>query len=542
MSAVAVTDLRKEFRRRDGGRLRRRAHRVAALDDVTFTIERGECVAILGQNGSGKSTLVRLLSTLLLNDGGRAWVFGHDVFAEPRAVRQLVNRVSVEASFFKRLSSAENLAYSARFYGLTGRQTRGRIPEILERVGFPAERRGEPMENLSRGMQQKVALARALLTSPVLLLLDEPTTGLDPRSKLEVQEFIRELRGARLHDSSLHARPRRGGGACGPDRHPPCRAARGARSAPGAAEAVRGGDPRGGLLHGHRQGARGRARGGGLMNGPAPALRRELVGLAGVVERNAYLVKRYMWWEVAWFVWSVANTLTIVFIAEGIEAAGGTIDVDEVTTILLIGAVIWAYLSAVFEILTETVAWERWEGTIEYTFMAPLARADAPARNGHLRGALRAPRDVAPLRPRRALLRPAAPERRFRRRARDPRRRLALVHRDRDDDRGAAPDLPGERDAARVHRPGALLVVSGVYYAADVLAGLDAGALRDLARDLRGSRGSATRCSTEPGGRRGLGDIWPLILIGAATIPLGLYVFRRGEIYAKRHGKLKRSG
>jgi ABC-2 type transport system ATP-binding protein len=201
MSAVAVTDLRKEFRRRDGGRLRRRARRVAALDDISFAIERGECVAILGQNGSGKSTLVRLLSTLLLNDGGRASVFGHDVFAEPRAVRRLVNRVSVEASFFKRLSSAENLAYSARFYGLTGRETRGRIPEILERVGFPAERRSEPMENLSRGMQQKVALARALLTSPVLLLLDEPTTGLDPRSKREVQVFIRELRKA--HDATI---------------------------------------------------------------------------------------------------------------------------------------------------------------------------------------------------------------------------------------------------------------------------------------------------------------------------------------------------
>jgi ABC-2 type transport system ATP-binding protein len=168
---------------------------------VTFTIERGECVAVLGQNGSGKSTLVRLLSTLLLADGGTAHVFGHDVFAESNLVRRLIARVSVEASFFKKLSSAENLGYAARFYGLSGRETRERIPEILERVGFPPDRRGEPMENLSRGMQQKVALARGLLTSPVLLLLDEPTTGLDPRSKLEVQDFIREVR--RVHDATI---------------------------------------------------------------------------------------------------------------------------------------------------------------------------------------------------------------------------------------------------------------------------------------------------------------------------------------------------
>ena len=151
-------------------------------------MERGECVAILGQNGSGKSTLVRLLSTLLLHDGGSARVFGHDVFAEPRAVQKLVNRVSVEASFFKKMSAGENLHYAARFYGMGPRETREEIPRILARVGFPADRRTEPMENLSRGMQQKVALARALLTSPVLLLLDEPTTGLDPRSKLEVQD------------------------------------------------------------------------------------------------------------------------------------------------------------------------------------------------------------------------------------------------------------------------------------------------------------------------------------------------------------------
>ncbi len=200
--ALDVADLRKVFRRgvRTGGRFSPR-RQVAALDGVTFRVQRGETVAVLGQNGSGKSTLVRVLSTLLLPDGGSASVFGHDVLDEAAAVRRLVNRVSVEASFFKRMSASENLSYAARFHGLTARQTHDSIPDILGRVGFPRDRRGEPMENLSRGMQQKVALARALLTAPVLLLLDEPTTGLDPRSKREVQAFIREMRAT--HDATI---------------------------------------------------------------------------------------------------------------------------------------------------------------------------------------------------------------------------------------------------------------------------------------------------------------------------------------------------
>jgi ABC-2 type transport system ATP-binding protein len=197
MQALEVHNLRKEFVRRDG----RGKRRVAALKGVDFSIERGECVAILGPNGSGKSTLVRLLSTLLLPDGGTATVFGRDAFRDTRAVRRMVNRVSVEASFFKKMSATENLSYAARFYGLRPNQTKDKIPEILTRVGFPADRRDEPMENLSRGMQQKVALARALLTAPILLLLDEPTTGLDPRSKQEVQEFIREVRAE--HDATV---------------------------------------------------------------------------------------------------------------------------------------------------------------------------------------------------------------------------------------------------------------------------------------------------------------------------------------------------
>src|ERR687887_2582606 len=130
MYAVEVDNLRKEFFRRDAARsgLRRKRKRVPALEGVSFAIERGECVAILGQNGSGKSTLVRLLSTLLLNDGGSALVFGHDAFHDTRAVRRLVNRVSVEASFFKKMSAAENLSYAARFYGLRASETKGQIP------------------------------------------------------------------------------------------------------------------------------------------------------------------------------------------------------------------------------------------------------------------------------------------------------------------------------------------------------------------------------------------------------------------------------
>ena len=188
--AVQVDRLRKEFGRK----------RAAALKDVSFEVARGECVAVLGQNGSGKSTLVRLLSTLLLPDGGSARIFGNDVVRDARAVRRLVNRVSVEASFFKKMSAGENLAYSARFYGLTPATTRKQVPEILDAVGFPTKRAKDPMEDLSRGMQQKVALARALLTSPTLLLLDEPTTGLDPRSKLEVREFITRMRAT--HDTT----------------------------------------------------------------------------------------------------------------------------------------------------------------------------------------------------------------------------------------------------------------------------------------------------------------------------------------------------
>ena len=172
-----------------------------ALKSVSLTLNRGEVVGILGPNGSGKSTLIRVISTLTLPDSGEVKIFGIDAERHPKEVQRYMNRVSVEASFFKKLSSMENLLFGAKLYGVTDRESKPMIREILEGIGFDFKRVNEPMEHLSRGMQQKIALARALLTSPMLMLLDEPTTGLDPRSKKDVQALIRSIRAD--HESSI---------------------------------------------------------------------------------------------------------------------------------------------------------------------------------------------------------------------------------------------------------------------------------------------------------------------------------------------------
>ncbi len=175
--------------------------RVAAVDDVSFAVKRGEIYGVLGANGSGKSTLIRLIATLLLPDTGTVTVFGHDVVEQEATVQRMLNRVSVEASLFKKLSAMENLIYAARLYSVPVKQARKDIVQILEALGISASRVNQPVEKMSRGMQQKVSIARALLTSPVVLLLDEPTTGLDPRSKKDVQRFIRDLR--EQHDATI---------------------------------------------------------------------------------------------------------------------------------------------------------------------------------------------------------------------------------------------------------------------------------------------------------------------------------------------------
>jgi ABC-2 type transport system permease protein len=277
------------------------------------------------------------------------------------------------------------------------------------------------------------------------------------------------------------------------------------------------------------------------MRAVALSLRHELVGLGGVVERNWYLVKRYIWWDVAFFLWTVANTLTIVFIAEGIEAAGGEIDVNRITTILLIGAVVWAYLGIIFEILTETVAWERWEGTIEYTFMAPLARPVHLFGMGLFAIAYGIVRAVLLFAVVAAFFDLELPTANF---------TAALVVL-------AIASIsfvgigmmtavlplisPEKGTQLGFVAQGMLLVVSGVYYPVEVLptwmqwlatispATYALDGIRDAI--LEGDRLTAM-----------WDEIWPLLVIGSVSIPLGLEVFRRGERYAKRHGKLKRSG
>jgi ABC-2 type transport system permease protein len=270
-------------------------------------------------------------------------------------------------------------------------------------------------------------------------------------------------------------------------------------------------------------------------------MRTQALALLGVVERNAYLVKRYGWWELAFFVWTIANTLTVVFIADGVKATGGTLDVERQTTILLIGAVLWAYLGIVFEILTETVAWERWEGTIEYTFMAPLSRAVhlfGMGAFGVLYGVVRT-----------ALLFTVVA--------------LFFGLSFPDADFGAAlvllavasvsfvgigmvtavlPLISPEKGAQLGFvAQGLLLVVSGVYYPISVMPGWMQ-ALAHISPATYALDGIRRAVLDGAGVRDVWDDLWPLLAMGAVAIPLGLAIFRSGERYAKRTGKLKRAG
>jgi ABC-2 type transport system permease protein len=266
-------------------------------------------------------------------------------------------------------------------------------------------------------------------------------------------------------------------------------------------------------------------------------LRGELIGLYGVVERNIYLTRRYLLWDLAFLLWTTANTLTIVFIARGVDLS--VAQRNELETKLLVGGVIWAFLGIIFEIVTETVAWERWEGTIEYTFMAPISRPVHLVGMGIyavLYGLLRAAAIFFAVVLFIGIHLPLA----------NYAAALALLSIASISFIGVGmmtavlPLISPEKGAQLGFvAQGLMLVVSGVYYPVSVLPDWMQwiSKISPATYALRGNRDQILA-----GAGLRWADVWPLLVIGVLSIPIGLVVFRAGERYAKQHGKLKRSG
>src|SRR5262249_25725100 len=188
MLAVDARDLLKTFRSGWFGR-----RRTAALRGATLQVPRGAIFGLLGPNGAGKTTLLSILATVLLPDGGSASVLGHDVVREPFAVRRRLNMASGNASFVWSLRPAEVLAFYGRLYGLSGSRLRQRVEELIERCELGPHRKTEYNE-LSTGLKQRLAFAKALINEPDVLFLDEPTLGLDPDVSIRIRAQVAELR------------------------------------------------------------------------------------------------------------------------------------------------------------------------------------------------------------------------------------------------------------------------------------------------------------------------------------------------------------
>jgi ABC-2 type transport system ATP-binding protein len=189
MEAVEVEEVTRVFEPR-----RRGSTRVVALDSVSLTIPTGEIHGLLGPNGAGKTTLVKILSTVLLPTSGRARVLGHDVVEETHAVRPLIGIVfGGERGLYWRLTGRQNLEYWGALYKLPSRAAKARAQQLLERVGL-ADKADGRVEEYSRGMKQRLHLARGLMGDGTVLFLDEPTTGMDPLAAREFRTLIGELR------------------------------------------------------------------------------------------------------------------------------------------------------------------------------------------------------------------------------------------------------------------------------------------------------------------------------------------------------------
>ncbi|HEY7420878.1 MAG TPA: ABC transporter permease [Gaiellaceae bacterium] len=265
--------------------------------------------------------------------------------------------------------------------------------------------------------------------------------------------------------------------------------------------------------------------------------RNQLVGLFGIVERNMYLTKRYFLWDLAFMVWTIANTLTIVFIARAAHLSPEKENTFAMA--LLVGATIWAFLGIIFEFMTETVAWERWEGTIEYTFMAPLSRLVHLFGQGAyavLYGLIRAAILFFAVA---AFIGVHAPSANY------P-AALGLLALASLSFIGVGimtsvlPLISPEKGAQLGFVcQGVMLVVSGVYYSVSVMPEWMQwiSKISPATYALRGCRNSIIN-----GTGMAWADVWPLLIIAVLATPIGLAVFRVGERHAKRHGKLKRAG
>ena len=172
--------------------LQKRFGQTLALDGVSFTVRSGTVLGLLGPNGAGKTTVVRILATLLGPDGGHAWVDGHDVVEEAQAVRRRIGLTGQYASVDEKLTGRENLLLIGRLLGLSRRQSRDRADELLQEFGL-TEAAHRPVATYSGGMRRRLDLGASLVGRPRILFLDEPTTGLDPRARLDLWDLIRRL-------------------------------------------------------------------------------------------------------------------------------------------------------------------------------------------------------------------------------------------------------------------------------------------------------------------------------------------------------------
>src|SRR5436853_2164449 len=192
MAAIEAAELRRTYKTHTGT-VRRKAKEIEAVRGVSFAVEPGELFGLLGPNGAGKTTTIKMLITLLLPTSGQARVLGHDVVDDAREVRRRIGYVfGGDRGLYERLSARDNLRYFAELYGVSGSKQRARIAEVLELVGL-AGREQERVEGYSRGMRQRLHIARGILHDPEVVFLDEPTIGVDPVGARDLRQTIADL-------------------------------------------------------------------------------------------------------------------------------------------------------------------------------------------------------------------------------------------------------------------------------------------------------------------------------------------------------------